>query len=133
MCSGDGQCVGPILQVNNELRDQGVEFEQHAKDCSSLSSSGDDVQAYDMYGASAWKTIPDILQMYGMCSYREWFEYLEFMDPTNAEKCKNQGACGIDSTFKSCDEENHECVVEVPGFVLMICPAWLRTDIYVLR
>ncbi len=77
MCSGDGQCVDPILQVNNELRDQGVEFELHARNCSSLSSSGDDVQAYDMYGASAWETIPDILQMYGMCSYRDWFEYLE--------------------------------------------------------
>jgi hypothetical protein len=80
-----------------------VEFELHARNCSSLSSSGDVVQAYDMYGASAWETIPDILQMYGMCSYRDWFEYLEFVDPTNAEKRKNQGACGIDATSKSCD------------------------------
>jgi hypothetical protein len=80
-----------------------VEFELHARNCSFLSSSGDVVQAYDMYGASAWETIPDILQMYGMCSYHDWFEYLEFVDPTNAEKRKNQGACGIDATSKSCD------------------------------
>jgi hypothetical protein len=45
-----------------------------------------------MYGASPWETIPDVLEMYGMCSYSNWFEYLEFVDPTAPERA-NQGLC----------------------------------------
>jgi hypothetical protein len=31
--------------------------------------------------------------MYGMCSYRDWFEYLEFIDPTDKVSRKNLGEC----------------------------------------
>lgn len=102
MCSGDGQCVDPILQVHNEL-DQAVEFELYTKDCSSTSQAKYPVRSYDTYGGSPWETVADILPMYGMCSYRNWFEYLEFIDPTDLEKRKNQGACGINAASQNCD------------------------------
>ena len=86
MCSGDGKCVDMTLQVENEL-DASVEFELYAKDCSAAKS-----REYDTYGASAWENIPDVMRMYGMCSYHDWFEYMEFVDPSDPAR-KNQGAC----------------------------------------
>ncbi len=64
----------------------------YAQNCSFVSQQRYPVRAYDTYGASPWENIPDVLHMYGMCSYRDWFEYLEFMDPTDANR-KNMGAC----------------------------------------
>jgi hypothetical protein len=69
MCSGDGHCVHSILQVENML-DEDVEFEMHVENCSSSSKQDFPTVAYDMYGGSPWETIPDVLGMYGMCSYR---------------------------------------------------------------
>jgi hypothetical protein len=40
--------------------------------------------------------------MYGMCSYRDWFEYLEFIDPTDASRT-NLGACSLQAKEKGCD------------------------------
>lgn len=91
MCSGDGRCVDMIMQVENHL-DESVEFELYAKNCSSTASSDVRARSYDMYGASAWENIPDVLEMYGMCSYKDWFEYLEFVDPSDDSR-KNQGRC----------------------------------------
>lgn len=108
MCSGDGKCVDMVLQVCNPRTlwlsivsalclisvpqvenhlEESIEFELYAKEC-----SGSSTRSYDTYGASAWENIPDVLGMYGLCSYRNWFEYLEFVDPTVDER-KNQGAC----------------------------------------
>jgi hypothetical protein len=70
MCSGDGYCTHSILQVENTL-DEDVEFEMHAEDCSSSDSQKLPTVSYDMYGGSPWETIPDVLSMYGMCSYRQ--------------------------------------------------------------
>ncbi len=55
-----------------------------------------------MYGSSVWENIPDILKMYCMCSYHNWFEYLEFIDPTD-EARKNQGTCGSRFAELGCD------------------------------
>ena len=44
-----------------------------------------------MYGASAWENIPDVLKMYGMCSYHDWYEYLEFIDPADKAAHANAG------------------------------------------
>ena len=54
-----------------------------------------------MFGSSAWETIPDVLEMYGMCSYQSWYEYLEFIDPTSPTRA-NQGLCGGYSEEKGC-------------------------------
>jgi hypothetical protein len=101
MCSGDGQCADPVLQVENHL-DESIEFEMYAQNCSSTSNDRHPVRSYDTYGSSSWENIPDVLHMYGMCSYRDWYEYLEFINPTDASR-KNQGACGIQSAEKHCD------------------------------
>lgn len=100
MCSGDGRCVDPILQVENHL-DESIEFEMYAQNCSSVSQSRYPVREYDTYGASSWENIPDILRMYGMCSYHDWFEYLEFIDPTDDTR-KNNGVCGVRSAENGC-------------------------------
>jgi hypothetical protein len=88
-------------QVENHLNES-VEFEMYAQNCSSMSQQRYPVRKYDTYGASPWENIPDILHMYGMCSYRDWYEYLEFIDPTDTLR-KNTGACGISSAEKHCD------------------------------
>lgn len=103
MCSGDGVCAESILQVENDLpAGEDVEFELYAKKCESATPQQRPVRSYDMYGASAWETVPDILRMYGMCSYRDWFEYLEFVDPSDASR-SNRGVCGVRAAEKGCD------------------------------
>ena len=96
-----GRCVESILQVENELESP-VEFELYAKECSSNSQTQSPVRTYDMFGGSPWENIPDLLRMYGMCSYHDWFEYLEFIDPVDKVNHKNQGACGMDSAQDKC-------------------------------
>jgi hypothetical protein len=96
-------CVESILQVENHLNTS-IEFELYAKQCSSASQSKYPVSSYDTYGSSPWETIPDILHMYGMCSYRDWFEYLEFIDPTDKRNRANAGACTADVRARTgCD------------------------------
>jgi hypothetical protein len=64
------------------------------------------MESYDMYGTSPWGKVPDVLEMYGMCSYRNWYEYLEFVDPlslnhTNDGRCStlnnSEYTCGADT------------------------------------
>jgi hypothetical protein len=91
------------LQVENHLNSS-IEFELYAKKCSSTHTTKYPVRSYDTYGASPWETIPDILHMYGMCSYRDWFEYLEFVDPTDKVNRVNAGACNADVRSRTgCD------------------------------
>jgi hypothetical protein len=90
------------IQVENELSED-VEFELYAKECSSTSKVKFPVRSYDTYGASAWENIPDVLHMYGMCSYRDWFEYLEFINPTDKVARKNLGECGAQALELGCE------------------------------
>ena len=80
------------MQVENELNDD-IEFELHAKQCASASPDRHHVRSYDTYGSSPWEIVPDILRMYGMCSYHSWFEYLEFIDPVDKVRHANAGVC----------------------------------------
>jgi hypothetical protein len=90
MCSGEGICEEAVWQVENRLdaTDHGgnaIEFDMFAESCGSIENN---VESYDMWGASKWETIPDILPMYGMCSYRGWFEYREFLTPSQSSLLK---------------------------------------------
>ena len=95
------------MQVENDLPasafkyDNSIEFELYTEDCSSSEESSNPVTEYDMHGSSVWETIPDALGMYGMCSYKDWFEYLEFIDPSSSARA-NQGLCGSQSKQKGC-------------------------------
>lgn len=80
--------------MENDLQDE-IEFQLYAKDCSSTSQERFPVRTYDTYGASPWEIIPDILKMYGMCSYHDWYEYLEFVDPADKVAHKNAGVCQL--------------------------------------
>ena len=100
MCSGNGRCVESVIQVENDLN-YAIDFELYAEECSATNENTHPTVRYDMFGASAWETIPDLLEMYGMCSYGNWYEYLEFIDPTN-QSMANQGLCGGQSDEKGC-------------------------------
>jgi hypothetical protein len=81
---GEGICEESVWHVENRLPGNNVgannvEFDLFADECSSVDDS---VETYDMWGGSKWHTIPDVLPMYGMCSYRDWYEYRQFMSPT---------------------------------------------------
>lgn len=89
-----------LLQVENEL-DYAVDFELFAETCSATDESLHPTIQYDMYGASVWETIPDVLEMYGMCSYEDWYEYLEFIDPTQDTRA-NLGLCGSQAESRGC-------------------------------
>lgn len=107
LCAGDGRCVKGVWQMENSFRDIPVDFELYAAEASGSrptcgAGSGHDfpTDRYDMYGASPWQTVPDILRMYGMCSYRDWFEYLELVNGTSGN-----GACGTLSAAVGCEPE----------------------------
>ena len=85
MCSGEGKCEDVVWQVENALEetdwdDNTIEFDLFTDQCTA-SSGSPEVVPYDMYGGSKWESIPDILAMYGMCSYRNWYEYRQFVEP----------------------------------------------------
>jgi hypothetical protein len=94
LCSADGLCVEGIWQVENQLPDENIDFEMYSKSCSTPSDSQFEMESYDMYGASPWQRIPGVLEMFGMCSYRNWYEYLELVDP-RYEKREDANAEGI--------------------------------------
>ena len=87
--------------MENDLEKDPIDFELYSEDCSSTDATNRPVVQYDMYGASPWETVPDVLQMYGMCSYSNWYEYLEFVDPTSPLRA-NQGLCGGRALEKKC-------------------------------
>lgn len=112
MCSGDGKCVESILQVENDLKSDDIEFELYTKQCATATDATYPVEQYDdMYGASPWETIPDILKMYGMCSYHDWYEYLEFIDSTNTTARPNPGMCGELSKTLGCEPLSYNVLV----------------------
>ena len=93
----------PILQVENTLNES-IEFELYARKCEAASPQRYAVRSYDTYGGSPWETVPDILKMYGMCSYHDWFEYLEFVDPVDKAAHRNAGACSADvAQLRGCE------------------------------
>lgn len=100
-CSGNGICVDSVLQVENDLPQDPIEFELYAESCSSTDAAKLPTVQYDTYGASPWENIPDVLEMYGMCSYEDWYEYLEFIDPSDASRA-NAGICGGRSEARGC-------------------------------
>lgn len=95
LCAGDGRCVEGVWEVENEY-DHDIEFQLYAKDCTSTLPIGKSTsESYTTVGTSPWETVPDILSAYGLCSYRNWFEYLEFVDPANVTLHANQGICRV--------------------------------------
>ena len=69
LCSGEGRCVLPVLEIVNDLEDS-VDISWHAKSCDSAS-----MDTVDMYGKSPWGRITGLFEAHGLCSYRNWYEY----------------------------------------------------------
>lgn len=109
----------PFSQVENDL-DFAVDFELYAETCSATDDSLNPTIQYDMYGASVWETIPDVLEMYGMCSYEDWYEYLEFIDPTQDTRA-NLGLCGGQAEARGCLPMASEATVSRYSSSLPLC------------
>jgi hypothetical protein len=71
MCSGEGLCVPAHVEVRNELDGaHDAEFRLFTADCPAQG-----FHSTDMYGASPWGRVPDLLRRHGLCSHRDWVEY----------------------------------------------------------
>lgn len=79
MCSGTGRCVTPVTEVRNEMPDMDAEFRTYTDSCPSSAGGEAEMLSVDMYGASPWGRVPDVLRSHGFCSHRNWFEYNETM------------------------------------------------------
>lgn len=89
VCSGEGFCEKMVWQVENDLSSgMDIEFDLFSQNCH---SEQDKTETYDMLGGSQWQSIPDILEMYGMCSKRNWFEFRQFLQPENISS--DVGSC----------------------------------------
>jgi hypothetical protein len=93
-------CVSGIWQVENDFN-KPIDFELYTEKCETTDTNFP-VEEYDMYGSSPWGNIPDVLEMYGMCSYRNWFEYLEFVDPLSSRHI-NSGQCSQSDGIRQYD------------------------------
>ena len=70
MCSGNGKCTLPVIEVRNEMTEDEAEFRVYSESC-----NAPDTLSIDMYGGSPWGRIKDILHSHGLCSQRNWWEY----------------------------------------------------------
>ena len=72
MCTGLGECVTPVLTVQNKVQDTDFAFQVNANNgqCPAGSSN------HSMLGASYWAYVTsDVLRLHGMCSYGDWYKY----------------------------------------------------------
>ena len=100
---------------------QDVDFEMYTEDCSTAHNSDFKVEAYEMYGASPWQRVPGILEMYGMCSYRNWYEYLELVNPRYQAR-REANEPGV------CDGNLAERTGCIPGSFDIAKANWWSTD-----
>ena len=67
-CNGLGQCVVPVLSVQNKVDDDGFAFQVQANGACPASGAN-----FSLLGASYWGYLTtDILRLHGMCSYGDW-------------------------------------------------------------
>ena len=71
LCSGEGYCVEPIIRVRNE-GNMSVDLQLFAK--TGCEKAMDKLSLFD--------SVPDFAQANGMCSFRNWFH---FMNTTTGE------------------------------------------------
>lgn len=90
MCSGEGRCEDVVWQVQNDFGEE-IEFEIFGDDCTRKDGAG---RSFDTTGASPWHHVPDILQKYGMCSYRSFFEFQDFVNRTGGTAATQRDARG---------------------------------------
>lgn len=120
-------------QLGPDDADNSVEFEMYARECNADDDDSYKKISYDMFGASPWycptkclffekialtletsdicrERVDDILAAYGMCSYRNWFEYLDFFnpveDPDNPRANLLNSKCGQRFKEVGCEPES---------------------------
>jgi hypothetical protein len=91
MCSGDGYCVSPIIEIRNSMTKDAAEFRIYTEECPLDGTT----TRVDMYGASPWERVPDILHSHGLCAYRNWFEY-NLTLPQECNRLNPQTVCLLD-------------------------------------
>ena len=72
MCTGLGQCVTPVLTVQNKISNTDLAFQVNARNQTCPAQS----RNFSLLGGSYWAYVDnDILRLHGMCSYGDWFKY----------------------------------------------------------
>ncbi|KAJ1464956.1 hypothetical protein T484DRAFT_1757725, partial [Baffinella frigidus] len=93
LCSGEGRCVLPVLEVLNEFEGGSVDLSWYAKSCDSAV-----MDKVDMYGKSSWGRITGLLEAHGLCSYRNWYEYRRVFE----QQCSPSGQTAQDKLDNIC-------------------------------
>jgi hypothetical protein len=71
MCTGLGECVTPVISVQNKRSDSDFAFQVNANGRCPAGARN-----FSLLGASYWGYVDnDILRLHGMCSYGDWFKY----------------------------------------------------------
>lgn len=91
MCAGTGHCVTPVIEYDNRLS-VGIEAHVFAQSCESRF-----LAQQDMWGASPFEEVPDLLRAAGMCSYRESFEHRDLLSELNLEGVCTDEVCTAES------------------------------------
>lgn len=91
MCSGMGTCEVPRISVDNQMGED-ISVRAHTAECAG--------EAFSMRGASYWGYLPDFLEAHGMCSYRQWREYLHTMSMCCSGRTR-EGVCNVNGTVCS--------------------------------
>ncbi|KAJ1468673.1 hypothetical protein T484DRAFT_3629597 [Baffinella frigidus] len=105
LCSGEGRCVLPVVEIVNEFQGGAVDLSWHAKSC-----DGASMDTVDMYGKSPWGRITGLFEAHGLCSYRNWFEYRSVF----AKQCPNEAVyndlCTLSESVQWTDTTREEDV-----------------------
>jgi len=72
MCTGLGECVTPLLTVQNKVSSTDFAFNVNANNGVCPAGS----RNFSLLGGSYWAYVDnDVLRLHGMCSYGDWFKY----------------------------------------------------------
>ena len=94
MCTGDGQCVTPVLSFQNNLLQDDVAFRVYAKD-----RCADTMEEFSTVGGSYWgHTSVDVLRMHGLCSYEDWYKYQYTLANCNGGNATQAEYLNVDPT-----------------------------------
>lgn len=72
MCTGLGECVKPVVSVQNKLSDKNFAFQVSAR--KGVCPAGS--RNFSMLAGSYWAYVDnDVLRLHGLCSYGDWYKY----------------------------------------------------------
>ena len=72
MCTGLGECVRPVVSVQNKLSNKDFAFQVNARKGACPAGS----RNFSLLAGSYWAYVDnDVLRLHGLCSYGDWYKY----------------------------------------------------------